>query len=409
MAGPILTFLDNLQDRQPVRNAVRGVFGLPQKRSTVIDPMEEMAARDAERGGDISNPNPMTRPAPRIASNATDGPGVAAGLPAPPQAIDETQPYQGMGIGQAMVTPPTAALRQRRQMASRPMAQAGGSNSLSQSISLIHQSPDLPPSDRAQMLADLMYRHATEATDNDRRDTLMRIGDTYMAQHMALTGRAAGEKSLKEARDAALKISQRHKNVAKREGEREERMHERTITGTQETNAQIHGFQTGDTSRASASKDYTSALVSDPTMPVSVFANQARGALEMAQFASEKAVDPALLDAEYRRAFDRGFSVRLSQLAAAGEGDETLLHGGHPLFGDIAQHYRGLLAKDPNSYDNMQYALAGQIAAATSQSLLQKRFSQKAILEYAQDLATDILGPKPEYRGIIDTLFGSGK
>jgi len=276
MAGPILTFLDNLQDRQPVRNAVRGVFGLPQKRSTVIDPMEEMAARDAERGGDISNPNPMTRPAPRIASNATGGPGVAAGLPAPPQAIDETQPYQGMGMIKGMTTPPSAALRERRQMAARPMAQAGGSNSLSQSISLIHQMPDLPPADRAQMLSDLMYRSATEATDNDRRETLMRIGDTYMKQHMVLTGMAAGEKSLKEARDTANKISRRAKRSADDAGAREERMNERTITGQQEINAQVYGFQKADTSRATSSRDYLSPLLEDPTMPISAFAAQAR-------------------------------------------------------------------------------------------------------------------------------------
>jgi len=409
MAGPILTFLDNLQDRQPVRNAVRGVFGLPQKRSTVIDPMEEMAARDAERGGDISNPNPMTRPAPRIASNATGGPGVAAGLPAPPQAIDETQPYQGMGMIKGMTTPPSAALRERRQMAARPMAQAGGSNSLSQSISLIHQMPDLPPADRAQMLADLMYRSATEATDNDRRETLMRIGDTYMKQHMVLTGMAAGEKSLKEARDTANKISRRAKRSADDAGSREERMNERAITGQQELNAQVYGFQKADTSRATSSRDYLSPLLEDPTMPISAFAAQARGAMEMAQMASEKAADPAMLDAEERRAFDRGFNVRLSQLAAADNDTESLLHPGHPLFGDIAQHYRGLLAKDPNAYDNMQYALAGQISAAVGPDLMKKKYPAAAIREYAQSLATDILGPKPEYKGFFSTMFGTGQ
>jgi len=257
------------------------------------------------------------------------------------------------------------------------------------------------------MLADLMYRHATEATDNDRRETLMRIGDTYMAQHMALTGRAAGEKSLKEARDTANKISRRNKKVAKGEGDREERMNDRAITGQKEINEQIHGFQTGDTSRANVSKDYISALVADPTMPVSVFANQARGALEFAMFSSpDKAVDPALLDAEYQRSFDRGLNVRLTQLAAAGDGEEALLHPGHPMFNDIAQHYRGLVEKNPESYDQMQLKLAGQISAATSQSLSQKKYPQKAILEYAQGLAADILGPKPESRSIFRTVLG---
>jgi hypothetical protein len=407
MAGPILTFLDNLQDRQPVRNAVRGVFGLPQRRSTVIDPMEEMAARDAERGGDISNPFPNTRMPPRIASTATDGPGVAAALPAPAQAIDETQPYQGMGMIKGMTTSPAAAIRERRQMAARPVAQGSAAPaSLSQSISLIHQSPDLPPAARAQMLSDLMYRHAAEANDNDRRETLMRIGDTYAKQHMVLMGMEAGKQSLADARKTANRISKRNKKSADEAGAREERMNERAITGQQELNAQIHGFKTGDTSRANASKDYVSPLIQDQTLPISTFAAQARGALEMAQFASEKAVDPALLDAEHRRAFDRGFNVRLSQLAASDNDTESLLHPGHPIFADVAQHYRGLLAKDPNSYDNMVYALAGQISAATAPELLKKNYKPEAIREYSQGLATDILGPKPARTGWLQPILG---
>jgi hypothetical protein len=289
------------------------------------------------------------------------------------------------------------------------MSQGGGPASLSQSISLIHQSPDLPPADRAQMLADLMYRHAAEATDNDRRETLVRIGDTYMKQHMVLTGMAAGKESLADARKTADDISKRNSDDARDARNLERKLQKGGIKGQLKVNQQIHGFAEGDTSRATSSKDYVSPILQDPTMPISQFANQARGALEMAQFASEKAVDPALLDAEYRRAFDRGFNVRLTQLAQSDNDTEALLHPGHPLFGDIAQHYRGLLAKDPNSYDNMQYALAGQISAATGQSLLQKKYPPQAVREYAQGLAADILGPKPEYKGIIDTLFGSGK
>jgi hypothetical protein len=408
MAGPILTFLDNLQDRQPVRNAVRGVFGLPQRRSTVIDPMEEMAARDAERGGDISNPFPNTRMPPRIASTATDGPGVAAALPAPAQAIDETQPYQGMGMIKGMTTSPAAAIRERRQMAARPVAQGSAAPaSLSQSIGLIHQSPDLPPAARAQMLADLMYRHAADATDNDRRETLVRIGDTYMKQFMVLTGMERGEAALQGAKEAAQKLSDDNAALAKAARKSEERMQRRGIRGQLKVNQQIHGFATGDTSRATSSKDYTSALVADPTMPVSMFANQARGAMELQMFSNpNKPVDPALLDAEYQRAFDRGFNVRLSQLAAAGDGDEGLLHPYHPMFNDIAQHYRGLVQKNPESYDQLQLKLAGQISAATSESLTQKRYPQKAILEYAQGLATDILGPKPARTGWLQPILG---
>jgi len=40
---------------------------------------------------------------------------------------------------------------------------------------------------------------------------------------------------------------------------------------------------------------------------------------------------------------------------------------------------------------------------------MKKKYPAAAIREYAQSLATDILGPKPEYKGFFSTMFGTGQ
>lgn len=411
MAGPILTFLDNLQERQPVRNALRGVLGLPRRRSTLIDPMEEMTARDAEMGGDISNPFPNTRMAPRIASTATTGPGVAAALPAPSQpAVDETQPYKGMGMAQAIVTPPSAALRQRRAGMAAPAAGGGrvaqaAPNSLSQSIGLISQNTTLPASDRALMLSDLMTQHAAEATDNDRRATLVRLAETYLKQHATLSAIERGERGFEAARAAAEKMAQRASDDAQKARTLEEKLPGLTADAQIRVNSALTQSAKDAASTPTQFNDYTAPL-NDMGLTITDYANRMRGAVEMAMFNGDKPFDPALAQAEYDRAFEAGFVKRLAQIGKNSSDAASMFGRHHPAFGEIESYYRGVLAKNPAQYDALANRIAGQIASSAGREMQLQGYASDAILRYSQKVAADILGPKPETPSIFSYFLG---
>lgn len=409
MAGPIRTFIDTLQERQPVRNALRSVLGMPQRRGTVIDSFEEMAARDREMGGDISNAYPNTRMDPRIASTATAGPSGAAGLPAPqaapemiatPAPVDPSQPLAGMGMMQGVFTPPSDGAKRQSGTPARQVSQQGGD--LSASTRAISQSAQTPE-EQARAQAQLYYNAALQpGLDPDRRKSYMRVAENFHKQEMSMYSTRTGN-------DLMALVSNDATNAANVNAATSDRVMENMLAQIDRAGEISAGLMTNEQkarSRATAAADDLSALVANPTLSLADHANASKLALGSMYVQEKTPRDPVAEKQEYDRAFESGLGFRLSQYSK--EGSPAAFGPKHPTFPEVANHFRQELAANPKNYDMIAAKVRGIVAASAGVQLSQHKPGY-AVQAYIDGVTADIIGPKPPSQLSIFNLFGGGK
>lgn len=413
MPGSLTSFIDTLQEKQPLRSAVRGLLGMPRRSSTLIDPMEEMIAREREMGGDVSDPMPAAtrRPAivPTAAQETLPNPSNQSPAPEvlPPPAVDERQPYKGMGVLEAMFTPHSMALdRQRQRARGQAGTPAGGMpQGLASTIRSITDDPEMPEVDKLKRLADVTAVAAIEATDNDQRKTLMRVSENYLRR---ATFRESADLSRQTAMDA---MAQQRQNLELQRGllqdqlASERSLLDQSATNTERLNEQVARLERESMSRGTAFADEIAPLVQDRSMPVELYARQMQAAAAARN--REKGVpDPAGETAAYENARLNGLRVRIGQhIADAIEAGAPLFDEYHPGFAEFSIPYRARLLETPDQYDQLRSELTSIIGPAIFEEVRKAGIPYGEAARYVEGLTGTILGPKPEAGGFLGQLM----
>jgi len=414
MPGSLTSFIDTLQEKQPVRNAVRGLLGMPRRSSTLLDPMEEMIAREREMGGDVSDPMPAPTRRPAVMPTAAQEtlPTPPSQSPAPevlatPPAVDERQPYKGMGVLEAMFTPHSMALdRQRQRARGQAGAATGGMpQGLAATIRAITDDPELPEVDKLKRLADVTAVAAIEATDNDQRKTLMRVSENYLRR---ATFRESADLSRQTALDA---VQQQRENLNLQRGLLQDQLaSERSLldhsaANTERLNEQVARLEREAMSRGTAFADEIAPLVQDRSMPVELYARQMQAAAAARN--REKGVpDPAGESAAYENARLNGLRVRVGQhISDAIQTGAPLFDENHPGFPEFSIPYRARLMEAPEKYDQLRSELTSIIGPAIFEEVRKADIPFEEAARYVEGLTGAILGPKPEPGGFLGQLM----
>ena len=412
MASPITSFIDTLQGKQPLRNAMRGLLGGPRRSSTLIDPMEEMLARDREMGGDVSNPLPQQRRPPVLPVAAQEELPAPSQQLAPPEVIptpppvDEKRPYKGMGVMEAMFTPHSMALERQKKQArgASPGMLAGSPAGLAGSIRTITDDPEMDEVTKLKRLADVTAIAAIEATDNDQRKTLMRVSENFMK-------RAAYRESADTSRQTVMDaLSKQQENIGLQRGlmqdqlASERELLDRSATNTERLNEQIARLARESASRGTAFSDEIAPLMQDRGMPVEIYARQMQAAAAARN--REKGVpDPAGEAAAYDNAKLNGLRVRVGQhVSDAINSGSPLFDESHPGFTEFSIPYRAKLMEAPDKYDQLRSELTSTIGPAVFEEVRKAGIPYSEAATYVEGLTGLILGPKPEAGGFLGQL-----
>ena len=412
MASPITSFIDTLQGKQPLRNAMRGLLGGPRRSSTLIDPMEEMLAREREMGGDVSNPLPQQRRPPVLPVAAQEELPAPSQQLAPPEVIptpppvDEKRPYKGMGVMEAMFTPHSMALERQKKQArgASPGMLAGSPAGLAGSIRTITDDPEMDEVTKLKRLADVTAIAAIEATDNDQRKTLMRVSENFMK-------RAAYRESADTSRQTVMDaLSKQQENIGLQRGlmqdqlASERELLDRSATNTERLNEQIARLARESASRGTAFSDEIAPLMQDRGMPVEIYARQMQAAAAARN--REKGVpDPAGEAAAYDNAKLNGLRVRVGQhVSDAINSGSPLFDESHPGFTEFSIPYRAKLMEAPDKYDQLRSELTSTIGPAVFEEVRKAGIPYSEAATYVEGLTGLILGPKPEAGGFLGQL-----
>jgi hypothetical protein len=405
MPGPLSSFIDTLQKKQPLRSAVQGL--MPRRPGSVIDPTEEMLARDREMGNDISNPfPPQRRVTPAAMQEQLPPPQEPPELIATPPAVDEKRPYKGMGVLEAMFTPHSMALeRQKKQVrGATPGMLAGSPAGLAGSIRAITDNPEMDEVTKLKRLADVTAIAAIEATDNDQRKTLMRVSENYMK-------RAAYRESADMSRQTVMDaLSKQQENIGLQRGllqdqlASEQALLDRSATNTERLNEQVARLARESASRGTAFSDEIAPLVQDRGMPVEIYARQMQAAAAARN--REKGVpDPAGEAAAYDNARLNGLRVRIGQhISDAITSGSPLFDENHPGFTEFSIPYRAKLMEAPDKYDQLRSELTSIIGPAVFEEVRKAGIPYGEAATYVEGLTGSILGPKPEAGGFLGQL-----
>ena len=412
MASPITSFIDTLQGKQPLRNAMRGLLGGPRRSSTLIDPMEEMLAREREMGGDVSNPLPQQRRPPVLPVAAQEELPAPSQQLAPPEVIptpppvDEKRPYKGMGVMEAMFTPHSMALERQKKQArgASPGMLAGSPAGLAGSIRTITDDPEMDEVTKLKRLADVTAIAAIEATDNDQRKTLMRVSENYMKR---ATYRESADTSRQTVMDA---LSKQQENIGLQRGlmqdqlASERELLDRSATNTERLNEQIARLARESASRGTAFSDEIAPLMQDRGMPVEIYARQMQAAAAARN--REKGIpDPAGEAAAYDNAKLNGLRVRVGQhVSDAINSGSPLFDESHPGFTEFSIPYRAKLMEAPDKYDQLRSELTSTIGPAVFEEVRKAGIPYSEAATYVEGLTGSILGPKPEAGGFLGQL-----
>ena len=412
MASPITSFIDTLQGKQPLRNAMRGLLGGPRRSSTLIDPMEEMLAREREMGGDVSNPLPQQRRPPVLPVAAQEELPAPSQQLAPPEVIptpppvDEKRPYKGMGVMEAMFTPHSMALERQKKQArgASPGMLAGSPAGLAGSIRTITDDPEMDEVTKLKRLADVTAIAAIEATDNDQRKTLMRVSENFMK-------RAAYRESADTSRQTVMDaLSKQQENIGLQRGlmqdqlASERELLDRSATNTERLNEQIARLARESASRGTAFSDEIAPLMQDRGMPVEIYARQMQAAAAARN--REKGIpDPAGEAAAYDNAKLNGLRVRVGQhVSDAINSGSPLFDESHPGFTEFSIPYRAKLMEAPDKYDQLRSELTSTIGPAVFEEVRKAGIPYSEAATYVEGLTGSILGPKPEAGGFLGQL-----
>jgi hypothetical protein len=381
MPGPLTSFIDTLQQRQPLR----GLLGMQRRPSPMPLPQDRQAVTQA------AMQEPLPEPPETIAT---------------PQPVDERQPYKGMGIVEAMFTPHSMALdRQRRRARGQTGAAPGSSTALAGSIRSITDDPELDEVTKLKRLADVTALAAIEATDNDQRKTLMRVSENYLKRATFHESAGMSRQTVMDALSKQQETLGLQRELLQDQLASERDLLDRGATNTERLNEQVARLARESASRGTAFSDEIAPLMQDRAMPVEIYARQMQAAAAARN--REKGVpDPAGESAAYDNARLNALRVRIGQhVSDAINSGSPLFDENHPGFSEFSIPYRAKLMEAPDKYDQLRSELTSIIGPAIFDEVRKAGIPYGEAAKYVEGLTGAILGAKPETGGFLGQLM----
>jgi len=381
MPGPLTSFIDTLQQRQPLR----GLLGMQRRPSPMPLPQDHPTAAP------VAMQEPLPEPPETIAT---------------PQPVDERQPYKGMGIVEAMFTPHSMALdRQRRRARGQTGAAPGSSTALAGSIRSITDDPELDEVTKLKRLADVTALAAIEATDNDQRKTLMRVSENYLKRATFHESAGMSRQTVMDALSKQQETLGLQRELLQDQLASERDLLDRGATNTERLNEQVARLARESASRGTAFSDEIAPLMQDRAMPVEIYARQMQAAAAARN--REKGVpDPAGESAAYDNARLNALRVRIGQhVSDAINSGSPLFDENHPGFSEFSIPYRAKLMEAPDKYDQLRSELTSIIGPAIFDEVRKAGIPYGEAAKYVEGLTGAILGAKPETGGFLGQLM----
>jgi hypothetical protein len=381
MPGPLTSFIDTLQQRQPLR----GLLGMQRRPSPMPLPQDRPAVAP------VAMQEPLPEPPETIAT---------------PQPVDERQPYKGMGIVEAMFTPHSMALdRQRRRARGQTGAAPGSSTALAGSIRSITDDPELDEVTKLKRLADVTAVAAIEATDNDQRKTLMRVSENYLKRATFHESAGMSRQTVMDALSKQQETLGLQRELLQDQLASERDLLDRGATNTERLNEQVARLARESASRGTAFSDEIAPLMQDRAMPVEIYARQMQAAAAARN--REKGVpDPAGESAAYDNARLNALRVRIGQhVSDAINSGSPLFDENHPGFSEFSIPYRAKLMEAPDKYDQLRSELTSIIGPAIFDEVRKAGIPYGEAAKYVEGLTGAILGAKPETGGFLGQLM----
>ena len=381
MPGPLTSFIDTLQQRQPLR----GLLGMQRRPSPMPLP------QDRPTVAPVAMQEPLPEPPETIAT---------------PQPVDERQPYKGMGIVEAMFTPHSMALdRQRRRARGQTGVAPGSSTALAGSIRSITDDPELDEVTKLKRLADVTALAAIEATDNDQRKTLMRVSENYLKRATFHESAGMSRQTVMDALSKQQETLGLQRELLQDQLASERDLLDRGATNTERLNEQVARLARESASRGTAFSDEIAPLMQDRAMPVEIYARQMQAAAAARN--REKGVpDPAGESAAYDNARLNALRVRIGQhVSDAINSGSPLFDENHPGFSEFSIPYRAKLMEAPDKYDQLRSELTSIIGPAIFDEVRKAGIPYGEAAKYVEGLTGAILGAKPETGGFLGQLM----
>ena len=387
MPGPLNSFIDSLQQRQPLR----GLSAMQRRLSPRPVPDALAVPQPASPVSPAAMQEPLPEPPEAIAA---------------PQPVDEKQPYKGMGVLEAMFTPHSMALdRQRRRARGQPGAQPGGQAGLAGSIRSITDDPELDEVTKLKRLADVTALAAIEATDNDQRKTLMRVSENYLKRATFHESAGMSRQTVMDALTKQQETLGLQRQLMQDQLSSERDLLDRGATNTERLNEQVARLARESASRGTAFSDEIAPLMQDRAMPVEIYARQMQAAAAARN--REKGIpDPAGESAAYDNARLNGLRVRIGQhVSDAINSGSPLFDENHPGFTEFSIPYRAKLMEAPEKYDQLRSELTSVIGPAIFDEVRKAGIPYGEAAKYVEGLTAAILGSKPESGGFLGQLM----
>ena len=366
---PITSLIDTLKQRQPLNK----LLGMPQ-------PTAQPPAPVTQASGTEELPPP---------------PG------SPPPTVDETRPYKGMGVFEAMFTPHSMAIDRQRRRAVGQAAPQGAASGLAGSIRAITDDPDMDEVSKLKRLADVTALAAIEAVDNEQRKTLMRVSENYLKRATFRESADMGRQTVMDAFSKQQENLGLQRQLLQDQLASERELLDRGATNTERLNEQVARLARESASRGTAFSDEVAPLMQDRGMPVEIYARQMQAAAAARN--REKGVpDPAGESAAYDNARLNGLRVRIGQhIADAINSGSPLFDENHPGFTEFSIPYRSKVMESPDKYDQLRSELTSVIGPAVFDEVRKAGIPYGEAAKYVEGLTGSILGPKPESGGFL--------
>lgn len=417
MAGPF-----DPATRDKFHSGMRKMLGYAPNKP-VIDPMEEMAARDRERGTDITNPYPVARSSFLKSTGESE-------VDEAPLPKDTDKPYEGMNFFQAMFTPMSSAaagrearlasvpapaptgtagsmfgLSPRQAQPAEPMpAPAAGMTASTDTVAELKKMAvdlKLPRTERAEAAAALAFQMSIDAQgrgDSKSAATyrqLLQLAQSRAAQYQALDSAEMQGKATMAQR--TLEMELQNQGLTAQE-----------IARGNQTIRVNNALQKGDRESASLATgvaDDLAPLVKDPAMSVTEYAKIARN-MAAGQQSKTGQIDPALVASTEENAYRQGFRYRAGQYVTDSLTNPMApeFNANHPRMQEFQNYYRALIKAKPAEYQKIRDDVAANIGGAFATSVNRWAAESgesmpdlwKETLKEMQTLVDTIVGPPPD-------------
>lgn len=336
MAGPILSYLAK---NQPVRNAVRTVFGLPVQGGPV-DSMQSISDTDRLRGNDVSNPYPNEQ----AQYNAEYDADLDAESVPQYSTGNTAQPYQGMGLAQALITSRAEAQRRARRPAATQVQAQPAMTDLSSFLRNVNDRADaegVPDWQRHGDIADRLYLDATRSPDPVRAKALITAANAFASRA------AMGQKM--DRMDSAFDKASKHAlalnaaQVAQQQG---------LIGQVNQNNMALQAADRDAASLSANAADYADLVRKNPQMTIEQLGmNQAQSIDVGLQMAGKSPLTPEAKAFTQQTAMDEAMAIRMADAvhgSLSDPNDSALEFGpGHPVHSNIASIIASRLKQRP--------------------------------------------------------------